>query len=200
MNYGELVIFLRSKTWKALTLHCTTPEIVEAVFDENYDCSTLETLRLNWVGCREGYDSPKRHPLYRELPTFLQRFSRLKHLSIEWSVPDSTPKPKLFKLPCLTDVRLRGPIPKDYVRRLLQGLPSLQNVDISVFEVRRVIGPQDVDGLLPITRLTVEHDCRWIFRELPFLEALRLTGSWKRWSLSFIPTTSVHQPPSRLLG
>ncbi|EAU84970.1 hypothetical protein CC1G_04066 [Coprinopsis cinerea okayama7 len=188
-NYGDLVAFLRSKIWKGLAFHETSPEILEAVFNEDYNCSTLETLWVSWSRPRRDYKMPERHPLYQELPAFLQRFSRLKHLSIWWDVLDSIQKPELFKLPCLTDIELTGPMPEDYVRRLLLGLPSLKNAAIFAFDPGPRIESQDLDSQLSIERLTIlEGRCQWFLKELPLLKALRLAGFWEQWSLLFIPT------------
>ncbi|KAG2017344.1 hypothetical protein CC2G_006859 [Coprinopsis cinerea AmutBmut pab1-1] len=188
-NYGDLVAFLRSKVWKGLAFRDTSPEILEAVFNEEYDCSTLETLRVSWGRPKLDYNRPERHPLYRKFPAFLQRFSRLKHLSIWWDVLDSIQKPELFKLPCLTDIELTGPMPEDYVRRLLLGLPSLKNAAIFAFEPCPRIESQDLDSQLSIERLTIlEGRCQWFLKELPLLKALRLAGFWEQWSLLFIPT------------
>ncbi|EAU84971.1 hypothetical protein CC1G_04067 [Coprinopsis cinerea okayama7 len=187
---GELTTFLRSKTWKELSLYTTSPEILEAVFPKSYNCSALETLCITWA--MSGWDAIDRlskHPLYRHFPTFLQRFSRLKQLSIEWSIPHLTMKPKLFELPDLTDLKLRGAIPHDYVRRLLNGLPSLKNVDISLSVVRGDTSPRDVDDPLPIRWLTTDRGWCWLFKDLPLLEALRPVGSWQSWSPSFSPTS-----------
>ncbi|EAU81193.1 hypothetical protein CC1G_11275 [Coprinopsis cinerea okayama7 len=182
-DWGELAAFLRSKRWKQLGLRGTSPEILEAAFPDSYDSSALETLEVIWVGQHGKLNAD--HPVYLQFPSFLQRFSQLKQLSIEWR--RSKPPPEVPQFPCLTFLSLGGRVPKDYARRFLQAQPSLKEAVIGLGNMDSdSTSDEDADTPVGIKRLTLTTR-EWELNYMPHLEELFLQQRWYPRLASFNP-------------